>query len=50
MDIGLMNILGQMTHLGKIKNMETFKGKITEFVDWITGIDSLTGSNVTDDL
>ena len=30
--------------------METFKGKITEFVDWITGIDSLTGSNVTDDL
>ena len=26
--------------------METFKGKITEFVDWTSGIDELTGSKI----
>ena len=27
--------------------METYKGKINEFVDWVSGIDSLTGESVT---
>lgn len=28
--------------------METYTGKINEFVDWVTGIDSLSAANVTD--
>ena len=28
--------------------MQTYNGKINEFVDWVTGIDSTTGQNVTD--
>lgn len=27
--------------------METFKGKITEFVDWVSGIDELTGNKIS---
>ena len=26
--------------------METFKGKITEFVDWTSGVDELTGNKI----
>lgn len=28
--------------------MQTYNGKISEFVDWVTGIDANTGQNVTD--
>lgn len=30
--------------------METYTGKINEFVDWVTGVDSFTESNVTNNL
>jgi hypothetical protein len=30
--------------------METYKGKINEFVDWVSGQNSLTGGNDTDNL
>jgi hypothetical protein len=30
--------------------MQTYKGKINEFVDWINGTDSFTGRNVTNGL
>lgn len=30
------------------KKEELYDGEINEFVDWITGIDSLTELNVTD--
>ena len=30
--------------------METYQGQINEFVDWVTGIDSRTESNVTSSL
>lgn len=30
--------------------METYKGKINEYVDWVSGIDSRTNLNVTQDL
>lgn len=30
--------------------METYTGKINEFVDWVTGIDSLSETNVTNNL
>ena len=26
--------------------METYKGKINEFVDWVTGINSVTGARI----
>jgi hypothetical protein len=30
--------------------METYQGKINEFVDWLTGNDSFTNRNVSDNL
>jgi len=48
MDIGWMNILGQMNYRGLIKiyNMDnttnTYTGQINEYVDWVTGKDSLS--------
>lgn len=27
--------------------MDLYNGKINEFVDWVTGADSLTGNNAT---
>ena len=56
MDIGWMNILGQMNYRGLIKiyNMDnttnTYTGQINEYVDWVTGKDSLSEQNVTDGL
>lgn len=46
MDIGQMNILGQMTHLGQI-NMELFNEKINEFVNWQTCRNELTGVSLS---
>lgn len=32
------------------KTIETYKGNITEFVDWISGLDDITGRNKTNNL
>ena len=42
-----MIILGQMILLGQIKIMDLYNQPINEFVDWVTGLNTFTGEDVT---